>query len=56
MPHFGQAPGPIWRTSGSIGHVCSRVSAPAGAAAGGAGARNDSGAAVNRSRQLGLQK
>ncbi len=56
MPHFGQAPGPIWRTSGSIGQVYSRVSAPAGAAAAGAGARNDSGAALNRSRQLSLQK
>ena len=24
MPHFGHAPGPFWRTSGSIGHVYSR--------------------------------
>ena len=58
MPHFGHAPGPIWRTSGSIGHVYSRVSAPAGAGVVGAGAgeRNDSGAALNRSRQLSWQK
>ena len=57
MPHFGHAPGPIWRTSGSIGHVYSRVSAPAGAGVrAGAGDRNDSGAALNRSRQLSWQK
>ena len=60
MPHFGHAPGPIWRTSGSMGHVYSRVSSrvsgPAGAGVAGAGDRNDSGAALNRSRQLSWQK
>ena len=59
MPHFGHAPGPIWRTSGSIGtRVLARVSRvwPAGAGVAGAGDRNDSGAALNRSRQLWLQK
>ena len=30
-PHFGQAPGPVCRTSGSIGQVHSRVSKAEGA-------------------------
>ncbi len=31
MPHSGQDPGPIWRTSGCIGHVYSTCAAGAGA-------------------------
>jgi hypothetical protein len=28
MPHFGQLPGPSWRTSGSIGHVYTVIAEP----------------------------
>jgi hypothetical protein len=34
IPHFGQGPGPIWRTSGHIGQTWGRVSFPADCAAG----------------------
>jgi hypothetical protein len=58
MPHLGQEPGPIWRTSGSIGQVYSTFSEPAIAA--GAAACGDwrkrCGSAWNFLRHDGLQK
>ena len=55
IPHFGQAPGPCWTTSGCMGHVYS-ASLEAPCAAWARGFRKDSGSALKRVRQDGLQK